>query len=625
MRYFGARFQMGDEMVKKVGTDQADTLIGTNRADDLRGGGGNDVLRGNGGNDYLDGGAGDDDLRGGLGDDTYVVDHLGDIDKGVSDAGSDIVIALISYVLGAQQEKLALFGNAPLNGTGNSLDNLINGSDGANILIGLGGDDTLDGRKGIDDLRGGAGDDIYVIDNAREINKTLKDKGADQVNSIVSYVLGEQQEYLVLLGNGALSGTGSSGNNIVVGNDGANTLRGMDGVDDLRGGKGNDRLLGGNGNDRLTGGDGVDTLLGDAGNDLLEGGNGNDVLQGGAGNDTLIGGAGTDTLQGGSGNDTYRLAEAAGDSNDIIAGSDPGTDTVEVDFDYALGVHQENITLYGSSGHRAQGNDVANVLLGTNHAGDHLLGLDGNDVLDGGAGDDHLVGGDGDDRYVIDHLDDIEALDVDAGIDTVNSSITYTLLANQENLTLLGSSDLNGNGNGAGNLIFGNSGDNVLHGLGGADQIISFGGADSLFGDEGNDILHYHAEAVLIDGGAGPSDALYLVGTAAIVTLDLTAVADNIIKDIEVVRIASNTEAIGQAHVLTLNAADVLAMSSTTDFLQILGHNDDTVNLSGGGWQDQGVFLAEFQRYTNGAATVLVGLDLTNPLDPSLVTTVNLI
>jgi Ca2+-binding RTX toxin-like protein len=398
----------------------------------------------------------------------------------------------------------------------------------------------------------------------------------------------------------------------------------MDGNDVLEGGKGVDRLQGGNGDDELLGGDGADTLLGDAGNDTLIGGNGNDVLHGGEGNDTLIGGIGTDTLQGGSGNDTYQLAEAAGDSNDIIEGSDPGIDTVVVDFDYALGVHQENITLYGSSGHRAQGNDSANVLLGTNHAGDHLLGLDGNDVLDGGAGDDHLVGGNGNDRYFIDHLGDIEALDVDAGEDTVNSSITYTLLANQENLTLLGSSDLNGTGNGEDNLIFGNSGNNVLHGLGGADQIISFGGADSLFGDEGNDILHYHAAALLIDGGAGASDTLYLAGTAATVTLDLTAVADNIIKDIEVVRFASNTEAIGQAHILTLNAADVLAMSSTTDFLQILGHNDDTVNLTGGGWQDEGVFLAEFQRYTNGAATVLVGLDLTDPLDPSLVTTVNL-
>ncbi len=40
-----------------------------------------DVLSGNGGNDYLDGGEGDDDLRGGAGNDTYIVDHLGDIDR----------------------------------------------------------------------------------------------------------------------------------------------------------------------------------------------------------------------------------------------------------------------------------------------------------------------------------------------------------------------------------------------------------------------------------------------------------------------------------------------------------------------------------------------------------------
>ena len=51
VRHFGAHLQMGDEMVKKVGTDQADTLNGTARADELFGLGGNDVLRGNGGDD----------------------------------------------------------------------------------------------------------------------------------------------------------------------------------------------------------------------------------------------------------------------------------------------------------------------------------------------------------------------------------------------------------------------------------------------------------------------------------------------------------------------------------------------------------------------------------------------
>lgn len=612
-------------MAKKTGTAQADNMVGTAQADEFYGLAGNDVLIGNGGNDYLDGGAGDDDLRGGAGNDVYIVDNSGDIDLKLSDPGIDTVGAFISYTLGANQENLTLIGAAPLKGTGNNLGNLLNGNDGANLLVGLGGNDVLDGRKGMDDLRGGAGNDLYIIDNAGDINKSVIDKGADQVRSIINYTLGDNQESLVLGGTKAIAGGGNGGNNFIQGNDASNLLRGMAGDDILEGGKGNDQLFGSAGSDQLAGGDGNDNLQGDDGNDFLFGNKGIDVLNGAGGNDFLNGGEGRDTLGGGSGDDTYRLdgtlvaGVAIDRATEIAIGSDPGTDTVQVNFDYVLGANQENITLYGSVGHRAQGNDGANVLKGTSR-GDELLGLGGADTLDGGAGDDHLVGGDGNDTYVIDNAGDIHVLDVDAGVDTVRSSISYTLLANQENLTLLTSkSQLNGDGNGGDNLIIGNgpgsaasgiTGKNVLHGHAGDDQLIGNGGQDSLFGDEGSDILHYQSDALIIDGGAGGSDSLYLVGTAAIVTLDLTVIADTLIKDIEIVRFASDTEAPNQAHVLTLNASDVLAMSSTTDFLQIQGAADDTVNLAGGGWtKDVGLFLNAFQGYTNGSAHVLMSLD----------------
>ena len=106
-------------MAKKNGTAQADTLTGTAKADELFGLAGKDVLTGLAGNDYLDGGAGDDDLRGGAGNDIYIVDHAADINKSRADPGLDTVGALLSYVLGAQQEHLTLIGKSPLTATGN--------------------------------------------------------------------------------------------------------------------------------------------------------------------------------------------------------------------------------------------------------------------------------------------------------------------------------------------------------------------------------------------------------------------------------------------------------------------------------------------------------------------------
>ena len=613
-------------MAKKNGTAQADTLTGTATADELFGLAGNDVLKGLAGNDYLDGGAGDDDLRGGAGNDIYIVDHAGDINKALADPGVDTVGALISYLLGPQQENITLIGKARLAATGNNFANNLNGNDGNNILIGLGGNDVLDGRKGTDDLRGGAGRDLYLIDQPSEINKALRDDGVDQVHSRFGYTLGIFQEELVLLGSAAVAGVGNDGSNYLQGNDGANSLLGKGGADVLDGGKGADKLFGEAGDDRLFGAAGADVLRGGEGNDQLSGGDEQDTLLGEAGNDVLFGGKGTDTLFGDDGNDTYILDGAVDTAAEIASVADAGTDTVQANFDFTLGAEQENLVFDGTLARHGEGNAKANFMRGTDAGGDelfgmggddklnggggndHLVGGEGNDELNGGAGDDHLVGGDGNDDYFIDHLGDIHEADADPGLDRVNSAITYTLLTHQEELALLSSSSLlNGTGNDGNNLLIGNSGANDLHGQLGADQIIGGGGADRLFGDGGKDLLHYAASAVVIDGGAGDSDTLYLVANdAASVTLDLTGMIARVIIDIETVRFASNLEAVNQSHTLKVNATDVLALSSTTDFLQIFGEADDTVQLSGGGWSKDNGFFLNFQGYSNGNAHVLV-------------------
>ncbi|MFD1356274.1 calcium-binding protein, partial [Methylorubrum suomiense] len=107
----------------------------------------------------LNGGGGADTMIGGAGSDTYIVDNIGD--KAVEangGAGTDLVIASVSYSLGGSElENLTLTGTANLNGTGNSIANTITGNSGANILNGGGGADTM---------IGGAGSDTFVFSTA---------------------------------------------------------------------------------------------------------------------------------------------------------------------------------------------------------------------------------------------------------------------------------------------------------------------------------------------------------------------------------------------------------------------------------------------------------------------------
>ncbi|MNB97177.1 Hemolysin, chromosomal [compost metagenome] len=144
---------------------------------------------------------------------------------------------------------------------------------------------------------GGAGDDIYVVDNAGDIVVENANGGNDTVRtSLSSYDLTANVEVLTYTGLGNFIGTGNALNNIITGGIGNDQLFGMDG---------NDQLIGGLGNDYLEGGIGTDNLQGDAGNDTLAGGAGVDSLNGGTGNDILIGDAGNDILTGGSGSDNF--------------------------------------------------------------------------------------------------------------------------------------------------------------------------------------------------------------------------------------------------------------------------------------------------------------------------------
>ncbi len=126
------------------------------------------------------------------------------------------------------------------------------------------GTDTIDTRGGKIQgaILGGLGDDTLITDNARYKLSEDSNGGTDTIKSTVTYMLSDNVENLVLLGNKDVKGTGNDSSNTIEGNAGDNALRGGGGVDILHGGRGNDTLSGGVGRDTfvfLTG-DGHDRI-----------------------------------------------------------------------------------------------------------------------------------------------------------------------------------------------------------------------------------------------------------------------------------------------------------------------------------------------------------------------------
>lgn len=143
------------------------------------------------------------------------------------------------------------------------------------------------------------------------------------------------------------------------------------------------------------------------------------------------------------------------------------------------------------------GNDDRNRLFGKG-GDDTLYSNGGNDFLDGGSGKDTMFGGRGNDIFIVDNVDDKVIEFKNQGVDTVLSSIDYTLPQYVENLTLTGNQALKGEGNDDDNRLIGNGnnnqlmgwkGNDIIYGLGGHDTIYGGDGADRLFGGVGNDTL----------------------------------------------------------------------------------------------------------------------------------------
>jgi Ca2+-binding RTX toxin-like protein len=509
---------VGDVVLETLAGDGIDTVqtpfsytVGTN-IENIVLTGTNTTGTGDASNNVITSNSGPNTLIGLAGDDTYVIHNIGDIvsetvTPDLDTGGIDLVQSSITYVLPIFVENLTLTGSGLINGTGNSLDNIITSNSAVNTL------------------NGGGGIDTYVINNSADI---IVDNALGIIQTNVDYNMslsghGSSNIILQLLGSNNISGTGNSLQNTIIGNSGDNTL---DGGYNSSGPTPADTLIGGLGNDYYM----LHLLHTDNGNFPSEvmienDSEGTDTIQlitpnlagtnpgvpivytipdnfenivvdgfgsGQFGSSYILTGTNFSNvfnvnfpsllfpnsvvLQGLQGDDTYYVNDSH------VSVEEPalkgGIDTVISTVSYGLTVNVENLTLVGS------GN-----LSGTGSALDN--------IITSNSGVDTLMGATGQDTYIINNSSDI-IIDSDSG-SVVQSNVSYDLSNSGNNfagmsttLTLMGTGNINGTGDGSVNTIIGNSGINSLFASGGGDTLIGGGGADFLFASGNTTALKYN-------------------------------------------------------------------------------------------------------------------------------------
>ena len=234
---------------------------------------------------------------------------------------------------------------------------------------------------------------------------------------------------------------GTAKDEIIIGLASSDMIMGMAGNDMLDGGAGNDMLDGGAGNDMLDGGAGDDLMFGETGNDIMIGNSGLDIFDGGEGEDvadyssldTAImfdaestvdkGEFGSDELL-----DVETIIGAIGQINTIDASA--RVDSISLDlssnmlsvgegelaqytvenFVNAIGTPQDDI-LYGVDSDNILMGMAGNDRLNGRAGADTLMGVDADSETPGASERDRLVGGAGADVFVLGDEENIFYLD----------------------------------------------------------------------------------------------------------------------------------------------------------------------------------------------------------------------
>lgn len=441
-------------------------------------------------------------------------------------------------------------------------DDIITGGAAASVAAG----------DGVDTLEGGAGDDMYIVNDTTDSIIELANEGLDTVYATIAYTLPSEVE------NGATEiRTGGSASITLTGNTKDNKLDGTHNtaIDTLIGLTGNDTYY-------LDAGDlvteqsngGTDTIVSAfavtlgtlatdglnienviltgssniaiSGNTLsnkLTGNSGQNAITGGSGNDTIDGGIDsvTDTLTGGVGDDVYIVRSS---SDSVVETAGQGTaDTVKAAYTgYTLADNVEKLILMGKI-IAGSGNGSNNTLTG-NSADNTLTGNAGNDTLDGGTGADAMIGGTGNDTYIVDNAGDTitELTGAAAGTDSIQSSVSYVFPDFIESITLAGTASINATTSTStvNTTITGNSAANTLTGGTGNDNIMGNAGNDTLNGGDGNDTLNGGTGVDTMNGGAG--NDTYIIDSASEATITDASGTDTIQSSVTLSSLDSDIE-----------------------------------------------------------------------------------
>jgi large repetitive protein len=251
-------------------------------------------------------------------------------------------------------------------------------------------------------------------------------------------------------------------------------------------------------------------------NSTLENLQQNDLIDGGLGRDTFV-------LSNGTG---AAVVDVGSNINQITGVTPEGTIVLNFEqFDFSRFNGNVAITgsdvldnkLFGGTGDDViaggSGNDLlkgnaGNDAIDGGAGDDTLIGDAGNDILNGGTGSNTLIGGEEDDLYEIETSKNLVVEAANAGIDTIQSVVDYSLGVNLENLTLTGKAIV-GTGNVLDNTLTGNALNNTLDGGEGNDVLTGNNGNDILIGGIGNDRLVGSAGRDTLTGGQG-KDGFYL-------------------------------------------------------------------------------------------------------------------
>ena len=543
-----------------------DTIIGSTGGDIINGGADNDTLRGRDGNDTLDGGAngaaGDSaDLSDATGAIVLTLDATGGAVVTAAGIGTDTLIGIENVIGGAAGDHL----------TGNAGNNVLSGGGGDDVLIGGAGNDTLNGGANtdiadysaatgainviliggngavngglevgtdtlisIEKVIGGAGNDVFTIDNAVSVTggagfNVVVESSAGVTAVIGSSALLQIQEFV--------AGGGTNTISVAGGDTDFTYLYGGVGTNTLTTGSGGGYEISTGGTNHMFGGGvigGVDVFIGGIGASDMHGGNGANVYYAG-GNDS-VNGAGmynTEVLLSSNVNLTY--GQQLTNVQQVILNN--GTNLLDMtgatDF----------LTLYGGGGTNTMtlgaGGGYELSTGGINHMFGGTSGS-GSDVFVGGVGTSDMHGGTGVNTYYV------GANDTVAG-----AGIYNTLVELAQNVTLtLGSAGLTG----VQQFIL-NSGTNSVNASSATSQIIIYGGAgdDTMKGGTGNDYMYGGLGSNSFAVGAGwGQDTIqdWTAGTAN--HIDMTALA------------ASGVHSMADLTISVVGGNDVIAFSGNS-------------------------------------------------------------